>query len=332
MALFQLSRNRIRREASGWVARLGGQPSADERDAFRRWREADPRHGEAYDRIVGIWHQAGRLSPASRAGRAADLERRRPAGARLALAASLAAALLISFLVLAPRLVQGPGQEPALLAAAVGEIREVRLADGSALVLDSASRVETRFGKSKRELTLLDGRARFRVAHEARPFVVRAGSSEILATGTLFDVSLIGGRTQVVLIEGSVEVRPTNAAAMPGAKPLRLAPGEKLSLTGTSPPERRTATRGDASWPSLMLEFRQTRLADAASLANRYSKVQLHLEGDRIPALRVSGAFRAGDTAGLAQSLASAFKLRIVRQPDGDLLLAEPEQAAAPAA
>ena len=60
---------------------------------------------------------------------------------------------------------------------------------------------------SERLLTLSEGRARFIVAHEARPFIVRAASNEVVATGTIFDVSLIQDRLAVVLLEGSVEVR-----------------------------------------------------------------------------------------------------------------------------
>jgi transmembrane sensor len=72
-----------------------------------------------------------------------------------------------------------------------------------------------------------------------------------------------------------------------------------------------------------MLEFDDTPLGEAAALANRYNKLQLKLADDRIRSLRVSGGFRAGDTVGLARSLAAAFDLRIVSQPDGSLLLVD---------
>lgn len=206
-----------------------------------------------------------------------------------------------------------------LFAAAVGEIREIELPDGSRLTLDSASRVEAAFTETERKLTLREGRARFQVAHEQRPFIVRAGSGEVVATGTLFDVSLIGGRTTVLLLEGSVEVR-----AQDDRRTLeRLTPGQKLILAPSAPAERRTAARGEAAWPTRMLEFDDIRLDEAAALANRYSKVQLRLGDDRIRSLRVSGAFRAGDVAGFAQSLATAFDLRVVRQLDGNLLLVD---------
>lgn len=303
------------------MARLSGGASAEDHAAFRRWRDADPHHAEAYDRIAAIWNQAGRLSRSPAADKVlADTRPARPRALGFALAASVAIAVLVSFILLASRWLPGTGsQEPAVFAAAVGEIREIELQDGSRITLDSASRVEAAFTKAERKLTLREGRARFQVAHEARPFVVRAGSSQVVATGTLFDVSLIGGRTTVLLIEGSVEVR----AGDDRRRRERLVPGQKLIITGSAPVERRTAARGEAAWPTRMLEFDDSRLDEAAALANRYSRVQLRLGDERIGSLRVSGGFRAGDANGFAQSLATAFELRVVRQPDGNLLLVD---------
>lgn len=322
MALFPKSRARIRREASDWVARLAEQASAEDHAAFRRWRDADSRHGEAYDRIVAIWNGADQLSRSPAAGDLPSGARaERPRALGFALAASLAAAVLVTTLVVGSRWLpsSAPLQERTLFAAAVGEIREIELPDGSRLTLDSASRIEAAFTKGERRLTLREGRARFQVAHETRPFVVRAGSSEVVATGTLFDVSLIGGRTTVLLLEGSVDVRTKDERG----KLERLTPGQKLILAASAPAERRRATRGEAAWPTRMLEFDETRLDEAAALANRYGKVQLRLSNERIRSLRVSGAFRTGDVAGFAQSLATAFELRVVRQPDGNLLLVD---------
>lgn len=322
MALFSKSRARIRREASDWVVRLAEQAGEEQYAAFRQWRDADPRHAEAYDRIAAIWSQAGRLSRSPAAGELPpDIGSGRPRAFGFALAAALAAAVLVTALLLGSRLLSGPEsrQEPMLFAAAVGEIREIDLPDGSRLTLDSASRVEVAFTAAVRDLTLREGRARFEVAHDTRPFAVRAGTSEVVATGTLFDVSLVGGRTTVLLLEGSVEVRATDD---PG-KIERLMPGQKLILAASVAAERRPAARGEAAWPGRMLEFDETRLDEAAALANRYSRVQLRLGDERIRNLRVSGAYRAGDIAGFARSLAMAFDLRLVRQAGGTLLLVE---------
>ena len=329
MSFLPKSRARIRREASDWVARLAEHASAEDHAAFRQWRGADPRHAEAYDRIASIWNQAGQLSrspAATQVQAVSHAERPRTFG--FALAASLVAAIVVSVLLLSPRWLPGSAaeQEPMLFAAALGEIKEIDLPDGSRLTLDSASRVEADFTKTKRLLTLREGRARFKVAHEARPFVVRAGSSRVVATGTLFDVSLIGGRTAVLLLEGSVEVRANDD----GQGLQRLKPGEKLILSASAPAERRKATQGDTVWPARMLEFDNTRLDEAAALANRYSRAQLRLGNDRIRSLRVTGGFRAGDSDGLARSLAAAFDLRVVSQPDGSLLLVDADPGERP--
>ncbi|HYC94187.1 MAG TPA: FecR domain-containing protein [Sphingomicrobium sp.] len=324
MTIFPKSRGRIRREAADWLVRLAEHASAADHAAFRRWRDADPRHAQAYDRIAAIWNQAGRLSPSPASGDAPAPTPGRPRGRGFALAASLAMAVLLSVILLGSRWLPGPAsQEQMAFAAAVGEIRELDLPDGSRLTLDSASKVEAAFTKAERRLTLREGRARFQVAHETRPFVVRAGSSEVVATGTLFDVSLIGGRTTILLLEGSVEVRDQDQRGRLG----RLTPGQKLIVAGSAPAQRRPAARGEASWPTRMLEFDDTRLEEAAALANRYSKVQLELGEERLRSLRVSGAFRAGDIAAFAESLATAFELRLVRQPGGNLLLVHPGPA-----
>ena len=325
MSFFPKSRARLSQEASDWVIRLSQDASQEDHAAFRRWRDADPRHAEAYDRIASIWNQAGRLSRSPSAGAVrADPRSGRPRAFGFALAGSLAAAIVVSAVLLSPRFLPGsPEQDTTLFAAALGEIKEIKLPDGSRLILDSGSRVETTFSTSERSLTLREGRARFQVVHEARPFVVRAGTSEVLATGTLFDVSLIGGRTAVLLLEGSVEVRALGTAKENERTPARLKPGQKLTLSTSAPPERTRATPGDRNWPARMLEFDDTRLDEAAALANRYSGVQLKLGNERIRSLHASGAFRAGDVAGLARSLAAAFDLRLVPLPDGDLLLVD---------
>lgn len=323
MALLPKSRAKIRQEASDWVARLAEHGSTQDHAAFRRWHDADPRHAEAYDRTAAIWSQAGRLSRSPGGAVRTDARSERPRAIRFALAASLAAAVLVSVLLVGSRLLPRSAQEAMVFAARVGEIREIELPDGSRLTLDSASRVEAIFTEAERRLTLREGRARFQVTHEARPFLVRAGSSEIVATGTLFDVSLIGGRTAVFLLEGSVEVRGFGAPQEPQPKLQRLKPGQKLIVMSSARAERQMVTRGDASWPSRMLEFDETSLDEATALANRYSKVQLRLGDERIGSLRVSGAFRAGDSAGFARSLATAFDLRIVSEPDGSLLLVD---------
>jgi transmembrane sensor len=69
-----------------------------------------------------------------------------------------------------------------------------------------------------------------------------------------------------------------------------------------------------------MLQFDGTPHAEAVTIANRYCERRIVLAGD-LHGLRVTGAFRAGDTAGLARALAAAFGLSLEQRPDGNLVL-----------
>lgn len=321
MPFFRKSRTRIRDEAADWMVRLGEGRSEETEAAFRRWRDSDPRNAEAFARISRIWTDA----PDTPLPDGGTSDSTATSVMRYALAASLAAAaVLAAVLLLAARwpAASAPDAPPGQSwATAVGEIRQVELADGSRLVLDSASRVDVRLTGAERRLILREGRARFAVARDRRPFVVHAGSSEVVATGTTFDVSVIGGRTAVLLLEGSVEVRGRPRA--PHARQ-RLEPGQKLVLEG-SRPVRGPVVSGETAWTSGMLEFDDTPLAEASALANRYGGRRLALADARMGALRVSGAYRAGDMDGLAHGLAAAFDLRVETTPDGDLLLVDPD-------
>src|SRR3546814_6714317 len=105
-----------------------------------------------------------------------------------------------------------------------GEIRTVKLSDGSKLTIDTETLVTIDFGQTARHLRLEHGRARFEVAHEARPFVVDAGEVVVIASGTVVEVSYLEDRrVKVQLLHGAVDV--TQKGSRAGASTLRLQPG-----------------------------------------------------------------------------------------------------------
>src|SRR3546814_20744980 len=74
----------------------------------------------------------------------------------------------------------------------------------SKLTIDTDTLVTIDFGQTARHLRLEHGRARFEVAHEARPFVVDAGEVVVIARGTVFDVSYLEDRrVKVQLLHGA---------------------------------------------------------------------------------------------------------------------------------
>src|SRR3546814_8728315 len=76
----------------------------------------------------------------------------------------------------------------------LGEIRTVKLSDGSKLPIDTDTLVTIDFGQTARHLRLEHGRDRFEVAHEERPFVLDAGDGVVIARGAVFDGSYLASR------------------------------------------------------------------------------------------------------------------------------------------
>lgn len=328
-------RERIRREASAWIARLNGAHDERDRAAFQSWYHSDPDNALAYDRQSEIFRAAGQLRRAEGA-----VEERRRTGARplrYAFAAVVACAALIALVLLSARTtspVPQPAQQFATFSADPGQSRRIRLVDGSGILLSPASSLEVAIGTSERRLRLIRGEGRFSVAQEARPFIVEASGAEVVARGTEFVVSLAPGRTTVSLIEGRVDV--SYAAARGGGERRqvkRLAPGERLVVETGARPAAAAAPGPDRRRPSpaspAMLEFDDTPLGQAVEQANRHGSIRIRLRDPALAGLRITGAFRAGDTRGFAESVAAAFGLELEQAADG-LWLGPPADAARP--
>jgi transmembrane sensor len=314
--------DRASSEAQAWHARLRGEPGPGDRRAFERWYAEDPANRDAYDRIDADWDArygllARTAAGLSRTGLPVRRSRNRPVGYALA-AASLAALLLGGLLLLRP------GTEPAaqaeLVSTAIGEIRTIRLPDRSTVTLDTATRLAVRFDERERRVELQQGRARFSVRPSPdRPFIVKAAGAAVVAGGDVFDVSLDQASAAVVLIEGEIGVAPARSDA---AERTMLRAGDRVLLH----PEGRlevvaSASEAELRWPSGMLEFLNTPLAAAVAEANRYSRRHIRIGDPAIAKLRVTGTYRAGDTAGLARSLAAAFAIIADDSRPGEILL-----------
>ncbi len=229
----------IAEAASRWDARLRAPTcSAADRAAFAAWRDADPAHRHAFERLQGLLStlRTGRDQLALREmrdGALALAKRRDQRRMRLAWAAGMAAATLAGAWLALPQAWRDNAREwashPAEMLSrpglqqyytGIGQRSTITLADGSVLELNAMTRLEVAFEPSRREVRLHQGQAIFRVARQPhRPFVVQAGGREIVAVGTAFDVRVDEALLKVTLIEGKVGVLDTAAAATAAPSP-----------------------------------------------------------------------------------------------------------------
>jgi transmembrane sensor len=198
-----------------------------------------------------------------------------------------------------------------MLSTAVGEIKRVTLADGSQIILDTSTSLEVRMGRARRAL-LRSGRARFEVAPGAVPFVIEAGKTTASTDKGVIEIEHFGEPSQFDILAGAANLRTDGSNE-------DLAAGESITADGRHLSAPRLAVGRD-DWTRGMLEFDATPLGSAVTLANRYSRQKIVL-GSGLEQLRVTGAFHAGDTAGLARSLAEAFHLSLRQAPGGSFIL-----------
>jgi transmembrane sensor len=280
------------------------------------WLDRDPRHAAAFERIRRTYDRAALLRHSRLiSDRTPAPSRQFQQKPRYALAAAAAGIVLVpaGMLLLGRGTFAVRGTEAVMLATRVGEIRSVALSDGSKVTLDTATTVEVEIGRLGRKARLKSGRARFEIAAAVKPFVVEAGSTTVTADTGVVDVARTAQQSKVEMVSGNAEVRHD------GAK-LGLSAGQAVA-DGSQGMSRTDSSFNRPDWTRGMLQFDGTPLADAVVLANRYSDRRILLSPG-LGSLKVTGAFRAGDTEGLAKALAQAFHLSLSHTIDGNLLLA----------
>lgn len=317
----------LRAEAIAWFTRLRGDETDSLREEFAAWCARSPAHEQAYRDVAVLFERSAVLKHSVRFGRDATM----PARSRswlmgLALAAAVAGLALFGLAILRPHF--GPAQPaPGLtaaqpLATARGEIRTFRLADGSRVTLDTASRIEVSIGTRERRLRLRAGRARIAVATDARPFVVEAGAGQVTSAGGTLDVAYGGAdRIDVTLRAGAAEAGPSLQQANYAVPVKRLITGEPASFRAddfSDVPVAEARTKvDDGDWPSGWAEFRAISLAGLTAQANRYGPAPIVIDDPELGALSVSGRFRLTDSEALARRLAEVFDLRLRKNADG---------------
>ncbi|MFN3945627.1 MAG: FecR family protein [Allosphingosinicella sp.] len=331
-------RDQLMREAAAWFARMRGPDADASRPEFEAWLRRGALHRGAYNRASEIFAMGKLLSDAPGAGHGAA----RPRRLAPALMGLVAVAALGGLAIhLAPVSRDGGQADSASapaaqeqrrrLASNAGEVRSLLLADGSRIVLAPGTVVEARLGASERRLDLLQGRARFDVFREARPFNVHAGGGTVTARGTIFDVEMSPANGVTVrLIEGAVDVALPASAETPGPGPAvrRLRPGEALTFATrppagrpAAPPETPAATAAAYPLMDAARDYDRVSVAELVAAANAASATPILLGDPAIGARRVSGHFRVDDTTLLAERLAILFGLEADRGNPAHILL-----------
>jgi transmembrane sensor len=207
-------------------------------------------------------------------------------------------------------------------ASKVGERRIFALGDGTKATLEGGSAIEATYTATARVVRLTRGKATFNVASApTRPFRVFAGGRTIADLGTIFSVEHAGSGLRVAVIQGQVSVFEGEKVDIAGASNgFILAPGDMFEADSSG--ERVVAGRKEPAQENAAgrILFKDEPLATAIERMNEGSSVKV-VADPRLRDLRISGSFRAADSARFARVVADLYSLRVRPQRDGSLIL-----------
>jgi transmembrane sensor len=289
---------RVERAIRAWTQRHSGSWTQDDEANLQKWLAAATENRAAYEKVGRAWTATGQMG--GRVSR--EMPSRRRYG--LWIAASLLAALAYPVWVMSDNWWNGARTD---WTARRGETRTIELSDGTRVVLDSNSQIESRIGARSRLMLLKHGEALVTVAHDAnRPFKVDVGPGRITDIGTRFDVESLQEKTRVSVLEGRVSVSTARGRLMLDAGHASGYDnlGALLPVNGID--------SAVTIWETGQRHFNADRLSDVLERITRYHLVTFVFREPELKDLRLSGTFRTDNLPLFLRTLRAALPIETV--------------------
>ena len=300
-------------QAARWLTLLmSGEAREADRQGWRQWRAADPDHERAWTHIEAVTGRL-RLIPS-------EVGQRTLSGRRKVSSPGRRSVLLLVSGGGAAGVLAWAGAREGLwtrlaadLRTGVGEQRTVTLADGSRLMMNTATAVDVRFDAGLRLVKLLAGEIRIETAAarggapDLRPFEVGTGQGRIRALGTRFTVRRREARTEVAVAEHAVEVRLAG-----GGAPRILHAGERAVFSTAQFEEVGLREARDEAWVRGQIVAEDLRLDEFLRELGRYRPGLVRCDPG-VAALRLSGVFPLQDSDRILDALPGVLPVRVRR-------------------
>ena len=295
-------------EAAEWFAVLRGDDvTPADRHSWQQWLAASPAHAAAWRRIEAVNQQFGQLpGPQARDTLATGRWQKRQTAKKLALLC--AGVMAGGALLTRPQSRQLLATLGASERTATGAMRQLALADGSQLWLNTATAADLDYTGTERRIALHDGELLLTSApdpvQQPRPLLVDVPQGRLRALGTRFSVRRDGDTTRVAVFDGAVRVEPGNAAPRVVTAGFQLRFGADWIDTATP------ADANAAAWTEGRLVADGMRLDDFVAELARYRHGHLGCAPD-VAHLRLTGSYPLADTGRILASLAATLPVRV---------------------
>lgn len=299
-------------QAVAWLVKIqSGSASVREAEVCDLWRRSHPDHERAWLRLSGLGRDLREGTGAVPAQvvrstlRGADRQQRRWA---LKAVAGLGVGTVAAWTL---------RHDVAALNAdhrtVAGERRQVVLADGTQVLLNTRTAIDVQMDATSRTLRLLDGEIMVSTAKDAagRPFAVLGRDGRLVPVGTRFVVRTFddadGPRSELTVLEGAVDLR---AGAGEGAPVLRVPAGRRVGYSASGAGALTAPGEGAAAWTDGSLVVERMPLAEFVAELGRYRPGVLRCDR-AVSEVLVSGAFPFADTDAVLRMLEETLPVRV---------------------
>ncbi len=304
-------------EATTWFFRLSAEDiTLAECEAFDHWLISSPQHAEAWQAVQQLY--AALEAPAKTIRQqglpaSAKTIRRRFTFAQAASVLMVCAVLMVYW---QPDVLQNLQSD---YHTATGEQRQIVLADGSKILLNTDSAVTVDVANTERKVRLLRGEAFFEVTHAPeRPFWVEAGVARARVTGTAFSVERDDEAVTIAVVQGRVEtstegnsgrITPLTAGESARYQDQQLASVQHIDVQKA------------LAWRQGQLVFVQATLADVVGQINRYRPGLMLITDEQLKNRPITAVFSVNRLDDAVKALEQTIGVRARRFADYWVLL-----------
>lgn len=289
--------------AASWYVQFQAEPPtlADQK-AWQLWIDSDPAHLAAWNQIEQLQRHLGSLPPDLKRRALNTGQQRRQVLKLLLLAAGA------GFVGWNVQQHTSLGNVWADYKTGVGQRRNITLADGSQIQLNTDTAIDVSFDPAQRLIRLRSGEILIQTGKrgDQRPFFVESRDGRIQALGTRFSVHQLSGATRVGVLEDRVIVQPADLSTAA----IVLSAGEGADFDrrhiGLIHPFKST----EVAWTNGQLIVLNARLGNVIEELGRYRRGVLHCD-DRARDLRVSGTFRLDSTDAVLANLQASLPINV---------------------
>ena len=282
--------NRTLEEAAEWFALLrSSAASSHDRERWLHWLDETEDHRGAWQYVEAVSTRFDSLRSRG-GGHASDTlarARRQRLGRRDALARMVLLACAGGVAGASWRHTPFPGwlaQRRADYHTSVGAVRQVALADGHQLWLNTDSAINYHFSPQLRRIELVAGELLLDSGSDPRPLLVDSCHGRLRALGTRFSVWQKRNSTLVSVFDGAVEI--TTAAHQSAV----VEEGQQARFGTTAIDNPAPVKRARESWRRGMLVAEDMPLGELVVELRRYTRGHIGV-ADSIAGLRVVGGF-----------------------------------------